>query len=188
MIPCRCSKPRSHQSALIVLVSILLASVSGCQTPDPPTFVKTSVAGRVTLNGEPVYDAKLVWIPESLRDQFRNAMPLAYAVTDAEGKFQLSMANEETRILPGRYRVIISKPVREPDQSFLLNLDPNLESLLPDSIKPVIAGNDIDVFPAQFNRDSDLVIEVKSDRERHNLNLDFVNRQTEWTLELDTGS
>jgi hypothetical protein len=77
--------------------SLLLALLLGCSDGSgwPP------VAGVVTLDGQPVCDAGVLFVP-------LEAGPTATATTDAAGRFQLTSAGKSGAPC-GRYRVAISK-------------------------------------------------------------------------------
>jgi hypothetical protein len=84
-------------------MAVVLALLSGC-TPPPPTV---KVVGRVTLNGEPLAKAHIVFVNEHPDDQ------PAFGLTDADGRYDLRTYISPGEILEGAYprdyRVIVYK-------------------------------------------------------------------------------
>ena len=89
---------------LVVLIPFGLA-MSGCG-PDYPETVP--VSGTVTLDGQPVAGASVVFTPE--------AGDLATATTDSSGQFQLSTYRLADGAAPGHYRVTVAKTTVEPGE------------------------------------------------------------------------
>ena len=89
------------------ILLVLLVS-TGCD----PDFRKpnqiAAVEGEVTLDGDPVSDAHVVFIPLNVR-QGKTEVPFAFGTTDAKGKFELAMSNGKTGAFVGSYSVVISK-------------------------------------------------------------------------------
>lgn len=86
---------------------VALAITAGCsnEPPGPPTYPLT---GTVTLDGEPLEAADVVFSPSP-----GSGGKAAQAMTDAEGKFEVSThvggGNYKVGVLPGSYGVTISK-------------------------------------------------------------------------------
>ena len=85
---------------LALVFTVLSLAITGCGYRRPPQ-VKTS--GTVTLDGEPVAEASLTFIPDSGRP--------AMAVTNADGEFQVSSFGGNDGLPAGSYRVIAIKEV-----------------------------------------------------------------------------
>lgn len=120
------------------LISGLLA---GCGGPsDQPDL--GSVSGTVTLDGEPLEDATLIFQPESGRP--------AYAVTDGDGYYELQYSASTAGAMVGKHLVYIST-YREGDPAAE---DPELRESRPERV------------PAQYNRDAadnpDMTVEIQS--------------------------
>jgi len=80
---------------LVVLLAGLLLAASGCGPHYHP------VSGRITLDKQPLADAGVMFHPKA-------AGPVGSAVTDANGNFQLVMANH-SGALAGDYVVTVIK-------------------------------------------------------------------------------
>jgi len=83
---------------MTLLFAVLASTFTGCGYRRPPQ-VKTS--GTVSLDGEPVAEASLTFIPDSGRP--------AMAVTNADGEFQVSSFGGNDGLPAGSYRVIAVK-------------------------------------------------------------------------------
>ena len=81
-------------SRLLIPAGILL--LAGCGGKTVP------VEGNVTLDGEPLAGATVMFIPVK-----EGGQP-ATGLTDANGKFQLKTGNDKTGALPGEYKVVVS--------------------------------------------------------------------------------
>jgi hypothetical protein len=81
-----------------VLAAALAVTGSGCGGPVP-------VEGRVTLDGQPVEKAAVVFERED------GAGRPASATTDSDGVFHLTTYKPGDGALPGQYKVIITPPV-----------------------------------------------------------------------------
>lgn len=82
-------------SAIIALVPSLF--FLGCGDGGPGI---AGVEGTVTLDGQPLADASVVFAPQSGRP--------AGAKTDAEGRYELSFSQGRKGAMPGVHRVMIS--------------------------------------------------------------------------------
>lgn len=89
--------------ALALGVSVLVM-LTGCQrgTGRPKTY---SVTGTVTLNGQPVEGATVMFVPKNPGE---GAQP-ATAETDAQGRYQLGTFAKGDGALPGEYLVRVVK-------------------------------------------------------------------------------
>ncbi|MBX3418493.1 MAG: hypothetical protein KF851_12885 [Pirellulaceae bacterium] len=97
----------------VVLLTVLLA---GCAQPLPtlerPEAYSVSVSGVVTLNGDPLADAHILFIPVVFAHRHRTKVPVAFAKTDSEGKYSLSYRIDDgirSGAHLGRYTVLVSK-------------------------------------------------------------------------------
>lgn len=95
-----------HSLRLAVTFGLLIALgfCSGCSesagSKKPPTF---PVSGTVTMNGQPVADAMVVFVPTAKEGQS------AVAKTNAEGKYQATTFSTGDGALAGEYLVKVSK-------------------------------------------------------------------------------
>jgi hypothetical protein len=79
--------------------AVLFAAVAGCVGQDSPELA--SVTGKVTMNGQPLQDAIVVFEPQSGR-------PSA-GTTEADGSFYLQYSESLKGAVPGQHTVRISK-------------------------------------------------------------------------------
>lgn len=121
-----------HRCLLILVV----ACVSGCGSSE---YSFAPVAGRVTLDGEPVANARITFEP--LADETRERPgPWSVAAADAQGNFTMNTAGGLGGAVVGRHRVRISTRVENEDGT---------SDLVPEMI------------PAMYNEESELIFEVK---------------------------
>ena len=81
----------------ILIISLVFqtgCSEQGCQ-----------VTGIVTLDGQPLQDATVEYIPTS------NAGRIANGLTEADGKYQLTTSKSVSGVFPGEYKVKITTSV-----------------------------------------------------------------------------
>ena len=88
---------------LVLVVAAMLAA-GGCGYRRP---ARLPVEGAVELDGHPVADASLVFIPET------GGRPAA-ATTDGHGRFRVSTFGRSDGLAAGTYRVVVTKPVLRP--------------------------------------------------------------------------
>ncbi|WP_146584772.1 hypothetical protein [Posidoniimonas polymericola] len=87
-------------------LGVLLLLGSGCS---PSKFDFADVEGRVLLDGEPVSDAKVVFMPVGMNEEGESG-PYSHGVTDSDGRYALKTQDEDARsgAVVGRHRVIVS--------------------------------------------------------------------------------
>jgi len=115
------SNIRSRMLVVLLMSGFVLSSGCGGGTDTTETeYVKNlvSVSGNVTLEGNPVPQAKVLFLPDISQESGR----MAEGYTDGQGRYQLntpvpSLNRDRTAgVLPGEYRVVISK-ITMPDGS-----------------------------------------------------------------------
>ena len=95
----------------------LLSLLSGCGTAEYPLV---PVSGIVTLDGEPLVGAAIVFQPKSTGNSGKVA-PGSVGRSDSRGHYELSTVNDEPGASPGRHKVRIysyspeSAPVSDTD-------------------------------------------------------------------------
>lgn len=94
-------RPLSTSICCIALFSIGIAGCGGSSGPD-----LHEVSGTVTLDGEPLPDAVVRFIPET--EGTAEYVRPATGVTDSSGWYSLSFSSSREGALPGKYRVAIS--------------------------------------------------------------------------------
>ncbi len=82
-------------------------TIIGCNRDPVTTNELVEVHGTVLLDGLPVPDAKVVFVPEGVSSSSRFA--LAYGTTDSQGKFELKQRDGTVGALAARHRVYLSK-------------------------------------------------------------------------------
>jgi hypothetical protein len=100
------------KTAPLVLCALALG-VAGCSDSRP--YRTAPVSGRVTLDGQPLADARLTFQPE--RDPKAGGImngPEAHGVTDADGRFTLTTVFKDRGATIGRNRVTIMTRKMEP--------------------------------------------------------------------------
>ncbi|MCA9064882.1 MAG: carboxypeptidase regulatory-like domain-containing protein [Planctomycetaceae bacterium] len=117
---------------------LLLSTVAGCGGRDLPDLA--SVTGTVEMDGKPLADATVMFIPESGRP--------SSGTTDSGGNYTMYYVDNVKGVVPGKCRVLIStgKPSLE-------NEDGEPTPGAPETV------------PAEYNIDSTLSFEVKSDED-----------------------
>jgi len=81
--------------------------VAGCSTPGEELPELVEVTGTVTLDGEPLEAAVLIFSPEAAGPKGRGRPSMG--TTDAEGHYELMYNTDVTGATPGKYTVSISK-------------------------------------------------------------------------------
>lgn len=122
---------RFNRIAAVVLAIVVLGVTSGCGPQ------RIAVEGRVTLEGRPLDEAALLFVPVSGGQKKTGA-----AIVD--GRFELSVENG---LLPGRYRVeVIDNPPLKPSHADATGFRPRRE------------------FPYRYANESSLWVTIKPDR------------------------
>ena len=88
---------------------LLLSLLTACDLPvAKKSITRVSVSGQLTLDGEPIAGAKVVFLPRKLFVDQAVPHPAAAGVTDDQGRFQLKTDGAEGAS-PGDYLVLVSK-------------------------------------------------------------------------------
>lgn len=101
-----------NRSWMVQLASaaLLLVMAVGCVSGDAPGLAK-EVTGRVTLKGQPLEDAVVLFEPKSGRP--------SSGKTDADGRFVLYYSESYQGAVPGEHTVRISKMEGEAGQELI---------------------------------------------------------------------
>jgi len=155
--------PFKSWGQLVSLFSMVMVLVvtAGCY-PDWPEHAGSAVVqGTITLDGAPVGDAKIVFVPKKLYASETNLLPIAYGSTDATGRFDLAYSDGVKEIRAGTYEVIVSKIGSANDElDEQDNVLPN-SGLIPDSLKSMhVFSNRGELIPIDYNRQSTLTFEI----------------------------
>lgn len=89
-----------------VVVAAVIAITVGCNNSK---FKFAEVAGRILLDGEPVPEAKVVFMPTAANDDGESG-PYSQGVTDTDGRYELNTMDVDPRAgaVVGPHRVIVS--------------------------------------------------------------------------------
>ena len=123
-----------HRNKYVIGLILILAFLPGCEN----RFPVTKVTGTITLNGEPVDNAMVTFIPDS------SSGTVATAQTDKSGKYVLkTYIGDQTAhgAFSGGYKVTIIKRIQTnfPDLS-IENLSPKEEEALSNQVSATLRG------------------------------------------------
>ena len=94
---------------------VLVLTLVGCNSSK---FELAPVSGTVTLDGEPVADARVIFEPQRTGEAALSAGPSSNGVTDESGRYSLLTTVEEDRgAVVGKHTVTISTYLAEIDRS-----------------------------------------------------------------------
>ncbi len=132
-------------SRIISIVTILaLTWTGGCTKQAPTREGFTNVAGTVTLDGQPLENAQLI---------FETEKGISYARTDAGGRYQAEYSRSLGGVGKGKATVRISTKVSFPDEDVSkLKRDPKSGDLEKE-----------ERVPPKYNAKSELVVEIKDE-------------------------
>jgi len=124
---------------VMVLLTFLLAALSGCGKTDP--YGRLSLSGTVTFRGQPLDKGVIDFLPPDPQGNGARAMI-------QDGKYRIP---REQGLPPGTYRVLIASPEAN-------TTDPPAG---PPGMKMPPLGKER--IPARYNRDSQETVEVRLD-------------------------
>ncbi|MDA7859387.1 hypothetical protein N9B54_02885 [Mariniblastus sp.] len=146
------------------LLALALVATNGCENSAPSDTNTATVSGTVTLDGEPVDGAAVVFIPVNLRDNDNEVLNLAYGVTNQKGNFQLTYSDNSPDIIGAKYNILITKSNSANDNQTAATPWPL--ALLPDSIAKFSTFNESDeLIPENYNVNSELFFEFSGSQE-----------------------
>lgn len=137
----------------VILLAGLLSVGCGKTAGDiPPT---APVSGVVLLDGKPVDGAMVVFAPVG------GGRYGAYAITDSAGRFELKASEDVKGAVPGKYRVQVTKLVREGAGSqFLVQEDLEHALKAGGASRPGQEGQTKNVLPQKYANPETSGIEV----------------------------
>ncbi len=122
----------------------LLLLGAGCSSPDTPELAP--VRGKVSYHGKPLPTGTIVFAPDSQRG---NAGPLARAVIQADGSYQLKSGTLAGAV-PGWHRVTVAAIVETPQPTGTSLVNPR--TLLPERYRdPELSGLSCEVHVGKEN-------------------------------------
>src|SRR5262249_14263940 len=93
-----------------LIVGLLMASCLGCGSGAPRV---AKVSGRVTMDGKPLPKASVMFAPMATKGH-ENPGPTAQGMTDAEGRYELSVDVATQGAVVGKCRIYISTRLSDP--------------------------------------------------------------------------
>lgn len=134
-----------------ILAAGLLVGLAGCKGGSD-----LEVSGTVSLDGEPLKNAAVQFIPQG-----ETAGLGGSAITDGAGKFTLTNAQGGKALAPGTYKVVVSKRL-------------NKDGTEPDPNVPPIESQAVETLPAIFSDEnhSTLTMTVKADQKTYDIKLE----------------
>jgi hypothetical protein len=162
-----------------IYLSLLFTTifVAACNPPETALTVTSQVRGEITFEGEPLANAKVVFVPQKLMSETRKAIPLAYGITDESGSYVLKLSDGSVNIVKGEYRVIISKRNDPGEENVRLpDLVNQFENLVPSEFamfRDKIVREEI--LPTRYNERTILNFKVEPESEIGVANFDLTN-------------
>lgn len=144
---------------LSLLPSLMLITVFCFGCSGSGTEVKLEkVTGVVTMDGKPLANAIVVFIPE-------NGNP-STDQTDADGKYELAHRGNAMGAIPGKHKVRITTgkppaPKADPDAD-MANVDPATDAGFEEAGTPKAKTAKKEPIPAKYNANTTLTAEVKA--------------------------
>jgi hypothetical protein len=88
---------------------LLLAALCGCSKP----YSVAQVSGRVTLDGKPLPKASITFVPMATKENMAPG-PTATAITDADGRYMLTVDKDTPGAVVGRCRIFVTTRFTDP--------------------------------------------------------------------------
>lgn len=165
-------KPNSAKPIPACLLAFWLIAISGCQNSDPTGASTANISGTITLDGEPIGGAAVVFIPVNLRDIDSEVLNLAYGVTNQKGYYKLAYSDNSPDIIGTKYNILITKSNSGGDSGTAATPWPL--ALLPDSIAKFSTFNEsTELIPENYNLHSELFFEFSGSKESVEKNFDL---------------
>lgn len=150
-----------RRSVLIACVSVWFSGCSGKSVPDWPEPVPCS--GTVTMNGELLSNARVIYIPES-----GTVGPGGSGTTDESGKYSVqSLGADQSKkdgLIPGKYKVAFSRMVKPDGQVWVPG---------PNSTEGPATSGAREELPARYSMpfQSKMIVEVTDKSSIHDFQL-----------------
>lgn len=151
----------SSQRLFVVLMLCGLSISSGCYLDYPDHTGTAEVQGTVFLDGLPVNQAMVVFMPADLRAGYDEIIPFAFGLTDANGEFSMIYRDKSRDIQAANYAVIVSQVLAQKDPAGQA-LGKWPMGLLPEVTSQIDTIDNVkDTIPDIYNRQTILRYEVK---------------------------
>ena len=136
--------PSRLPSLSVVVLALACVGCGGGGSSDAPDTVP--VSGTITMDGEPLADARVVFAAANPADRLRTVS----GITDSSGEYELEFTSSQSGAQPGKYLVSVST-YREDEEGGA----PRPETV-----------------PANYNAQTTLTAEVSADSKVHDFELD----------------
>lgn len=163
-------------SAWYLALAVVLVAITGCENSAPTSTSTAKVSGTITLDGQTVAGAAVVFIPVNLKDNHNKELNLAYGVTNQNGNFQLTYSDKIPDIIGAKYNILITKSNSAGNKRTAASPWPI--ALLPNSIAKFSTFNESDeLIPENYNLHSELFFEFSGSKEtiEKNFNLSTID-------------
>lgn len=98
-------KSATHSGRCVLWIGLLAALAAGCSSD----WDITRVSGRVTMDGEPLVDASVIFQPMAKADKDGQAGTGSYGRTDNDGRYSLiTVFGDKPGAVVGTHKVLIS--------------------------------------------------------------------------------
>lgn len=135
----------------VAFLALGLVCFTGCgNSYNRPKLVK--VSGTITLDGQPLAEASVVLEPAVMGKDKGSYNRSSNAVTDAEGKFQMTTYGENDGLPVGKYKVAVVKQTRKNPPG----MDPEMAT--PEQLAKVVVK---DIVPVKYNSMTTSGLEVE---------------------------
>ena len=135
---------------LLLILVLGLPWIVGC---GDPAVSYAPVTGRVTLDGQPVANAKILFVPVRYRNTQQEVLPFAYGTTDEDGHYTLRSDGNHRGAVAGQHLIFVSTKYVPTDEK---DGKANPESSSAQKSEP----RD-ETIPARYNVESKLTRTVK---------------------------
>lgn len=130
---------------------MMLVICCGCQFLDPDPVQLLPVGGIVILDGQPLADAKVLFVPQD--KDLGHRFATSYAITDDNGRFELRLSDNRSGAYAGWHYVLVSKP-KEGSRT------PTIEPISTELDLDEFIDDHHDVVPRYYNVETELKFEV----------------------------
>ncbi|MEL7495996.1 MAG: hypothetical protein AAFN77_00195 [Planctomycetota bacterium] len=154
-----------------LLLASFVACFAGCQQNPVPT---TSVSVQVTIDDEPLADARVVMVP-GINGDNGVRYPIAFGLTDEQGKCVLQTTDGSNQLATLRYDVFVSKPVEMKQSPLVIYQGTALEKLIGETEMSMFEQH-ADVVPMTYNRFSTISVDVEANQFPFELTLELESR------------
>ena len=118
-----------RQTIVVSAFLVVSGCFPGCGSSGPEL---AGVTGTVTLDGKPLPNATVTFIPEaSATPAGGESLRIATATTDEDGYYRMEFSTDRTGVQPGKYKVAVST-FRSAEENAEGEMDPGAAETVPD--------------------------------------------------------